>query len=148
MSLQKRQKSGFIDDLDAEFLCFAQLRAGLVAGQQHGGSAAGLGQGVLESIEFDQTGTPRSTTFADYLLPTAAELPSFVTATVGIPTLHAANGAKGIGENGAIAAPTSVQNAVVDALAHLGVEHIDLPVTPERVWRAILTARGGASTVR
>ena len=71
------------------------------------------------------------------LLASAAELPSFSTETLGIPTPVAPNGAKGIGENGAVVAPSSVQNAVIDALAHLGVRHLDLPVTPEAVWTAL-----------
>jgi carbon-monoxide dehydrogenase large subunit len=117
--------------------CGRVLQPMVVAGQQHGGSAAGIGQALFEDAGYDADGTPRATTFADYLLPSAAELPSFVTATLDIPTPVSPNGAKGIGENGAIAAPTAVQNAVVDALAHLGVRHLDLPVTPEAVWRAV-----------
>jgi carbon-monoxide dehydrogenase large subunit len=120
--------------------CGTVLNPMVVAGQQHGGSAAGSGQALFEEISYDHAGTPRATTFADYLLPSAAELPSFDTETMGIPTPVAPNGAQGIGENGAVAAPTSVQNAVVDALAHLGVRHVDLPLTPEAVWTALRTA--------
>ena len=97
----------------------------------------------IEEVAYDDRGNPRSVTFADYLMPSAAELASFSTATMDIPSPASATGAKGIGENGAIAAPTSVQNAVVDALSPLGVTHIDLPLRPERVWRAIHDARGG-----
>jgi carbon-monoxide dehydrogenase large subunit len=121
--------------------CGTVLNPTVVAGQQHGGSAAGIGQALFEDMSYDGSGTPRATTFADYLLPSAAELPSFETATLGIPTPIAPNGAKGIGENGAIAAPTSVQNAVVDAVSHLGVRHVDLPLTPEAVWKAMHAAR-------
>lgn len=121
--------------------CGTVLNPPVVEGQQHGGAAAGIGQALFEEIAFDANGTPLSVTFADYLIPSAAELPKFVTDTMGIPSAHSVTGAKGIGENGAIAAPTSVQNAVVDALAHMGVTHIDLPVRPERVWRAIEGAR-------
>lgn len=124
--------------------CGTVLNAPVVEGQQHGGSAAGIGQALFEEIVFDQDGNPNSTTFADYLIPSSAELPSFITATMDIPSPESVTGAKGIGENGAIAAPTAVQNAVVDALSHLGVTHVDLPVTPERVWRAI----DAASTAR
>jgi carbon-monoxide dehydrogenase large subunit len=120
--------------------CGTVLNPAVVAGQQHGGSAAGIGQALFEEISYDPSGTPRATTFADYLLPSAAELPWFETDTLDIPTPIAPNGAKGIGENGAIAAPTSVQNAVVDALSHLGVRHLDLPLTPEAVWRALVAA--------
>ena len=122
--------------------CGTVLNPPVVAGQQHGGSAAGIGQALFEEIVYDDDGIPLTTTFVDYVLPSAAELPAFDTDTMGIPAPHAANGAKGIGENGAIAAPTAVQNAVVDALSHLGVTHVDLPMTPERVWRAIEAASG------
>jgi carbon-monoxide dehydrogenase large subunit len=120
--------------------CGTVLNPTVVAGQQHGGSAAGIGQALFEAVDYDGSGTPRTTTFADYLLASAAELPSFETDTLDIPTPIAPNGAKGIGENGAIVAPTSVQNAVVDALSHLGVRHIDLPVSPQSVWAALEAA--------
>jgi len=117
--------------------CGTVLDAGVVAGQQHGGSVAGIGQALFEDVVVDADGTPRSVTFADYLIPSAAEVPPIVTATMDIPTPIAPNGAKGIGENGAVAAPSSVQSAVVDALRPYGVTHLDLPVTPERIWRAL-----------
>ncbi|MPY91712.1 MAG: molybdopterin-dependent oxidoreductase [Acidimicrobiia bacterium] len=120
--------------------CGTVLNPMVVAGQQHGGCAAGIGQALFEAVAYDGEGNPRTTTFADYLLPTAAELPFFETDTLGIPTHIAPNGAKGIGENGAVVAPTSVQNAVVDALSHLGVRHVDLPLTPEAVWAALAAA--------
>jgi carbon-monoxide dehydrogenase large subunit len=125
--------------------CGTVLNAMVVAGQQHGGSVAGIGQALFEAVSYDDDGNPRSTTFVDYLLPSAAELPFFVTETQGIPSPVAPNGAKGIGENGAVAAPTSVQNAVVDALAHLGVRHLDLPITPESVWTALTATPSRAS---
>lgn len=120
--------------------CGTVLNPAVVAGQQHGGAAAGIGQALFEAFTYDPDGNPRTTTFADYLLASAAELPSFLTATMNIPSPTSLTGAKGIGENGAIAAPTAVQNAVVDALAPFGVTHIDLPITPERVWRALQDA--------
>ena len=123
--------------------CGTVLNRTVVEGQQHGGAAAGISQALFEAFTYDPDGTPRTVTFADYLLPSAAELPSFVTATMDIPSPVSPTGAKGIGENGAIVAPTAVQNAVVDALAHLGVTHVDLPLTPERVWRAANGATGG-----
>jgi carbon-monoxide dehydrogenase large subunit len=121
--------------------CGTVLDRALVEGQQHGGAAAGIGQALLEEIRYDAEGNPLTSTLADYLIPAAADVPAFVTATMDIPTPVAPNGAKGIGENGAIVAPSSVQNAVVDALSHLGVTHVDLPMTPERVWAALRTAR-------
>ena len=120
--------------------CGTVLNRPVVEGQQHGGAAAGVAQALFEEIDYDDRGNPRSVTFADYLMPSAAELPAFATATMDIPSPSSVTGAKGIGENGAIAAPTSVQNAVVDALAHLGVTHVDLPLRPERVWQAIRNA--------
>jgi CO/xanthine dehydrogenase Mo-binding subunit len=117
--------------------CGTVLNRPVVEGQQHGGSAAGIAQALYEEVVYDDRGNPRSVTFTDYLMPSAAELPSFTTATMGLPSPVSVTGAKGIGENGAIAAPTAVQNAVVDALSHLGVTHVDLPLRPERVWRAI-----------
>jgi aerobic carbon-monoxide dehydrogenase large subunit len=121
--------------------CGTVLNRPVVEGQQHGGSAAGIGQALFESFVYDPDGNPRTVSFADYLIPSAAELPSFLTATMDIPSPVSVTGAKGIGENGAIAAPTSVQNAVVDALARFGVSHVDLPVSPERVWQALSEAR-------
>ena len=126
--------------------CGTVLNPMVVAGQQHGGIAAGVGQALFEDVHYDALGTPRATSFADYLLASAAELPSFTTETLGIPTPVAPNGAKGIGENGAVVAPSSVQNAVIDALAHLGVRHLDLPVTPESVWAALAATAAGRAT--
>ena len=123
--------------------CGTVLNRMVVAGQQHGGGAAGIGQALFESVELR-----RRRHAADHQLrglPRRRPPPSCrssATETLDIPTPVAPNGAKGIGENGAIVAPVSVQNAVIDALAHLGVRHIDLPVTPERVWRAVRDAAG------
>lgn len=126
--------------------CGTVLDHTVVAGQQHGGSVAGIGQALYEEVAYDADGTPRSTTFVDYLLPSAAEVPAIDTLTLGIPTPIAPNGAKGVGENGAIAAPSSVQNAVLDALAEFGITHLDLPLTPQRIWHALAGARTGDVT--
>lgn len=120
--------------------CGTVLNREVVEGQQHGGSAAGIGQALFEAFSYDAHGNPQTVTFADYLLASAAELPSFLVETTGIPSPSSITGAKGIGENGAIAAPTAVQNAVIDAVAPFGVTHIDLPVTPQRVWQALREA--------
>ncbi|HEU5082316.1 MAG TPA: xanthine dehydrogenase family protein molybdopterin-binding subunit [Acidimicrobiales bacterium] len=114
----------------------------LVEGQVHGGVAAGASQALFEEIRYDGEGNPLTTTFADYAFPSAAELPSFERIPHETPTPHNPLGAKGIGESGTIGATPAVQNAVVDAVAHLGVRHIDLPLTPERVWTAIQQATG------
>jgi len=113
----------------------------LVDGQVHGGVAAGIGQALFEEVRYDAEGNPLTTTLADYALPSAAELPSFERIPHETPTPHNPLGAKGIGESGTIGATPAVQNAVVDAVSHLGVRHIDLPLTPERVWTAIQAAR-------
>ncbi len=109
-------------------------------GQVHGGVAAGVSQALFEEIRYDEDGNPLTTTLADYSFPSAAEFPSFERVAHETPTPHNPLGAKGIGEAGTIGATPAVQNAVVDAVSHLGVRHIDMPLTPERVWTAIQDA--------
>jgi carbon-monoxide dehydrogenase large subunit len=91
-------------------------------------------------VRYDGDGNPITSNFADYAIVTAAELPSFELVAMETPTPINPLGAKGIGESGAIGATPAVQSAVCDALAHLGVRHVDMPCTPERVWRAIAEA--------
>jgi carbon-monoxide dehydrogenase large subunit len=112
----------------------------LAEGQVHGGMAQGIGQALFEEVAYDADGNPLTATFADYAFASAAELPSFETVAMETPTPRNELGAKGIGESGTIGAAPAVQNAVVDALAHLGVRHVPMPATPERVWRAIQSA--------
>ncbi len=109
----------------------------LVDGQVHGGLAQGAAQALLEEVVFDVDGNPVTGNFADYGIISAAELPSFERVPMETPTHVNELGAKGIGESGTIGSTPAVQNAVVDALAHLGVRHIDMPTTPEKVWRAM-----------
>jgi len=109
----------------------------LVAGQQHGGIAQGVAQALFEGVVYDEAGNPLTSTLVDYAIPSAAELPSFEASNTVTPTPLNPLGAKGIGESGTIGSTPAVQNAVVDAVSHLGVRHIDMPLTPERVWRAI-----------
>ncbi|MDA8310959.1 MAG: xanthine dehydrogenase family protein molybdopterin-binding subunit [Actinomycetota bacterium] len=116
----------------------------LVAGQQHGGIAQGLAQALFEEKRFDELGTPLTASLADYEMPSAAELPSFEVANTETPTFLNPLGAKGIGESGTIGSTPAVHNAVVDALCHLGVRHVAMPCTPERVWHAIQAARAGS----
>jgi carbon-monoxide dehydrogenase large subunit len=123
--------------------CGTVLAPLLVEGQQHGGIAAGVGQALFEEVRFDEDGNPVTSYLADYAIPSAAELPSFEVHSTETPTPLNPLGAKGIGEAATIGATPAVQNAVIDALAHLGVRHIDLPCTPERVWAAIRDARAG-----
>ena len=122
--------------------CGRVLNPLLVEGQQHGGIAQGIGQALWEAVAYDGEGNPLTATLADYGMPSAAELPSFETGGTETPTPHNPLGAKGIGESGTVGSMPAVQNAVIDALSHLGVRHIDTPLTPERVWRAIRAADG------
>jgi carbon-monoxide dehydrogenase large subunit len=113
----------------------------LALGQVHGGLGQGIAQGMFEEFVYDDDGNPLTSTFADYGIPTAADLPSFESTLQETPSPNNPLGFKGIAESGTIGAPPALQNAAVDALAHLGVTHLDLPVTPERIWRAIAATR-------
>jgi carbon-monoxide dehydrogenase large subunit len=115
----------------------------LVEGQQHGGIGSGVGQALYEEVRFDADGNPNTSNFADYALPSAAEMPSFEVLSTVTPSPRNPLGAKGIGEAATIGSTPAIQNAVIDAVAHLGVRHIDMPCTPERVWAAIEAARRG-----
>jgi carbon-monoxide dehydrogenase large subunit len=126
--------------------CGRVLNPLLAEGQVHGGLAQGIAQALFEEFAYDADGTPLTATLADYLVPSAAELPSYETAHTETPTPVNPLGAKGIGESGTIGSTPAVQNAVVDAVAHLGVRHIDMPCTPERVWRAIRAARSAVAS--
>lgn len=123
--------------------CGRILNPLLVTGQQHGGLAQGVAQALYEEVVFDAEGQPLTATLADYRMPTAADLFTFETANTETPTPLNPLGAKGIGESATVGATPAVQNAVVDALAPLGVRHVDLPCTSERVWRAVQDARAG-----
>jgi carbon-monoxide dehydrogenase large subunit len=112
----------------------------LLEGQRHGGIAQGAAQALVEEIRYDEDGNPLTATLMDYGAITAAELPSFELLTSETPTPVNPLGVKGIGEAGTIGATPAVHNAVIDAVAHLGVRHIDMPMTPERVWTAIQQA--------
>ena len=114
----------------------------IAEGQVHGGLAQGAAQALLEEMAYDADGNPQTGNFADYGFVSADVLPSFELVHLETPTPLNELGAKGIGESGTIGATPAVQNAVVDALAHLGVQHIDMPCTAEKVWRAIEEARG------
>ena len=112
----------------------------LAEGQRHGGIAQGIAQALCEEFRYDDDGNPQTSTFADYTFISAVELPDFELVDHVTPTPYNPLGAKGIGESGTIGSTPAVQSAVVDALAHLGVRHVDMPATPERVWRAIQDA--------
>lgn len=112
----------------------------LANGQIHGGLAQGISQALYEQVVYDDLGNPVTGTLADYLVPAAPDLPSYETKQLETPSPHNPLGFKGIGEAATIGSVPAVQNAVVDALSHLGVRHLDMPLTPERVWRAIRAA--------
>ena len=109
----------------------------IAEGQRHGGLAQGAAQALLEEVCFDPDGNPITTTLATYPFLSITEVPSFELVTTETPTSYNPLGAKGIGEAGTIGATPAVQNAVVDALSHLGVRHVDMPTSAQRVWRAI-----------
>jgi carbon-monoxide dehydrogenase large subunit len=123
--------------------CGTMINPMLVAGQVHGGVAQGAAQALYEEMVYDADGNPLTGNLMDYTMPSAADLPSFERGITETPTPMNPLGAKGIGESGTIGSTPAVQNAVVDALSHLGVKHIDMPCSPERVWRSIQDARSG-----
>ncbi|MFX0537241.1 xanthine dehydrogenase family protein molybdopterin-binding subunit [Ornithinimicrobium sp. Y1847] len=120
----------------------------LVRGQQHGGAVQGIGQALFEEFVYDEAGQPITSTFADYTMPTAADLVQLEATTTQTPTDRNPLGAKGIGESATVGSTPAVQNAVVDALAHLGVRHVHIPCTPERVWTAIKEAAASEGGVQ
>ena len=106
----------------------------IVEGQIHGGLTQGMAPALLEEITYDENGNIQGGSFMDYLMPTAMETPHWETDKTITPSPHHPLGAKGVGESATVGAPPAIANAVVDALAHLGVRHIDIPITPEKVW--------------
>ena len=115
----------------------------IVEGQVHGGLTMGMAPALFEEISYDDAGNIQGGSFMDYLLPTAMETPKWETDKTVTPSPHHPLGAKGVGESATVGAPPAIANAVVDALAHLGVRHIDIPITPEKVWN-ILKEKGVA----
>lgn len=118
--------------------CGTVINPLLAEGQVHGGAAQGIAQALYEEMKYDpDTGQPITSNLVDYLIPSAPDLPGFVPGRINTPCPNNPLGAKGIGESGAIGSPPSVVNAIVDALSHLGIEHIDMPVLPEKIWAAM-----------
>ena len=115
----------------------------IVEGQVHGGLSMGLAPALYQEISYDEAGNIQGGSFMDYLVPTAVETPKWETDKTVTPSPHHPFGAKGVGESATVGAPPAIANAVVDALAHLGVRHIDIPITPEKVWN-ILREKGVA----
>jgi carbon-monoxide dehydrogenase large subunit len=121
--------------------CGTIINPMVVDGQIHGGLTMGLAPALYESIWYDEQGNMHGGTFMDYLLPTSMETPSWETDKTVTPSPHHPFGAKGVGESATVGAPPAIANAVVDALSHLGVTHIDIPITPPKLWR-ILQEKG------
>jgi carbon-monoxide dehydrogenase large subunit len=115
----------------------------IVEGQIHGGLAQGVGPALYEEIGYDEDGNVFGGSFLDYYVPTALECPKWETDRTITPSPHHPFGAKGVGESATVGAPPAIANAVVDALSHLGVTHIDIPITPEKVWQ-LLKQKGAA----
>ncbi|MHB1165795.1 MAG: xanthine dehydrogenase family protein molybdopterin-binding subunit [Candidatus Nanopelagicales bacterium] len=122
-----------------------QVNPMIVQGQVHGGVAQGVGQALYEGAEYDSDGNLLTASLADYLIPSAADLPSFETSTTVTPSTTHPLGTKGVGEAGAIASTPAIINGIVDALRPLGVTDVLMPASPQNVWRAIQAAKGGAA---
>jgi len=126
--------------------CGPAINPMLIDGQVHGGITHGLGQALYEQVVYDADGQLVTGTFVDYALATAAEMPSFETDRTVTPSPVNSLGVKGVGEAGTIAGSATVTNAVIDALRPLGVDYMNMPLTPMRIWQAIHTASGPAAT--
>jgi carbon-monoxide dehydrogenase large subunit len=126
--------------------CGRVLNPLIVRGQQHGGAVQGISQALWEQVLFDEDGNPVTASFADYLVPSAADVPILEVSNTETVSPRNPLGAKGIGESATVGSTPAVQNAVIDAVRHLGVRHIDIPATPQRVWRAIQAGRSGGPT--
>jgi carbon-monoxide dehydrogenase large subunit len=117
--------------------CGVRINPMIVEGQLHGGLAEGFAIAAMQQIAFDEDGNCIGSTFMDYLLPTAWEAPRFELFETVTPSPHHPIGAKGVGESATVGSPAAYVNAVIDALAPLGVRNIDMPVTSAKVWEAI-----------
>jgi carbon-monoxide dehydrogenase large subunit len=127
--------------------CGPVINPAIVNGQLHGGIAQGIAQALYEEAIYTDEGTLTTGTMMDYMIPGAPELPNFVLEQRETPSPSNPMGVKGIGESGAIGSSPAVVNAVIDALAHEGITHIDMPATPWKVWEAIRNARSGTDEV-
>jgi carbon-monoxide dehydrogenase large subunit len=121
--------------------CGTILNLMLVEGQVHGGVAQGASQALYEEFIYDADGNPLTTSLIDYAIPGIGDLPNIESLHMETPTPLNPLGAKGIGESGTTGSTPAVQNAVIDAVSHLGVRHIDMPMHPMRVWEAIRAAQ-------
>ena len=123
--------------------CGVRINPMIVEGQIHGGLTMGFAPALMEEISYDENGNMYGSTFMDYMLPTAVETPRWETGETVTPSPHHPQGLKGVGESATVGAPAAIANAVVDALWHLGVRHIDIPITAPKVW-TILKEKGVA----
>lgn len=121
--------------------CGRVLDEMMASGQVQGGAVQGIAVALFEEMRYDADANPLTTSLADYLVPAACDVPEVETHFIETPTDRNPLGAKGVGESGTIAAPAAVQNAIIDALSPLGVTHIDMPCTPERIWHALRTSQ-------
>jgi len=122
-----------------------QVNPMIVEGQVHGGVAQGIGQALYEGAFYDEDGNPKNANLSEYLIPSAADLPSFITDRTVTPSTTHPLGTKGVGEAGAIASTPAIINGIVDALRHLGVNDVDMPAAPMTVWRTIQAAKAGGA---
>ncbi len=125
--------------------CGVVINPMIVEGQIHGGLTEGFAMAFMQEIAFDESGNNLNTNFTEYLVPTALETPHWETANTVTPSPHHPIGAKGVGESPNVGSPQAFVNAVMDALAPLGITHIDMPLTREKVWRAIRDAEAKVS---
>ena len=125
--------------------CGRVLNPMMVDGQRHGGIAQGVGQALFEEVRYDESGQLMTSTLGDYALPRAVDFPLFELDMTETPTPRNPLGAKGIGEAGTIGSTPAIVNAVVDALSAFGVNHVDMPATPEKIWRVLQTNSPGGT---
>jgi carbon-monoxide dehydrogenase large subunit len=124
--------------------CGTRINPMIIEGQVHRGLTDGVGMALMQIIDFDEQGNCLGGSFMDYLLPTALECPDWETDFTVTPSPHHPIGAKGVGESATVGSPPCIVNAVVDALKPFGVKHVEMPMTPSRVWEAIQAAKQGA----
>ncbi len=124
--------------------CGVRINPMIVEGQIHRGLTDGVGIALMEQLAFDEQGNCLGGSLMDYLIPTAREVPEWETGETVTPSPHHPLGAKGVGESATVGSPPAIVNAIVDALSHLGVRHVDMPCTPSRVWEAIQAAKRGS----
>ena len=124
--------------------CGPMINPLIVEGQVHGGIAQGAGQALLEHAVYENDGQLLTGSYLDYALPRAEHLPSFEVGHTTTPSPHNPLGVKGIGEAGTIASTAAIANAVIDALSPFGITHVDMPLSPQRVWKAIQDAQPAA----